>query len=77
MIPEGREVFPRMTVEENMLLGAYTIKDKSTVKDTKEKVYPDLSSSQKERKSTSPDTKRRRTANACHLQEPNVKPPAS
>ncbi len=39
MIPEGREVFPRMTVEENILLGAYTIKDKDTVKDTKEKVY--------------------------------------
>jgi branched-chain amino acid transport system ATP-binding protein len=39
MIPEGREVFPRMTVEENILLGAYTIKDKNTVKDSKEKVY--------------------------------------
>jgi branched-chain amino acid transport system ATP-binding protein len=39
MIPEGREIFPRMTVEENLLLGAYTIKDKSAVKDSKEKVY--------------------------------------
>ena len=39
MIPEGREVFPRMTVEENILLGAYTIKDKNNVKDSKEKVY--------------------------------------
>ena len=39
MIPEGREIFPRMTVEENLLLGAYTIKDKNVVKDTKEKVY--------------------------------------
>jgi branched-chain amino acid transport system ATP-binding protein len=39
MIPEGREVFPRMTVEENILLGAYTIKDKNSVKDSKEKVY--------------------------------------
>jgi branched-chain amino acid transport system ATP-binding protein len=39
MIPEGREVFPRMTVEENLMLGAYTIKDKSVVKDSKEKVY--------------------------------------
>jgi branched-chain amino acid transport system ATP-binding protein len=39
MIPEGREIFPRMTVEENLLLGAYTIKDKSIVQDTKEKVY--------------------------------------
>ncbi len=39
MIPEGREVFPRMTVEENLMLGAYTIKDKAAVKDSKEKVY--------------------------------------
>ena len=39
MIPEGREIFPRMTVEENLLLGAYTIKDKSAVQDSKEKVY--------------------------------------
>jgi branched-chain amino acid transport system ATP-binding protein len=39
MIPEGREIFPRMTVEENLLLGAYTINDKAKVKETKEKVY--------------------------------------
>jgi branched-chain amino acid transport system ATP-binding protein len=39
LIPEGREIFPRMTVDENLMLGAYTIKDKSKVKDTKEKVY--------------------------------------
>jgi branched-chain amino acid transport system ATP-binding protein len=39
MIPEGREIFPRMTVEENLLLGAYTIKDRAKVKETKEKVF--------------------------------------
>jgi branched-chain amino acid transport system ATP-binding protein len=39
MIPEGREVFPRMTVEENLSLGAYTIKDRGLVKDSKERVY--------------------------------------
>jgi branched-chain amino acid transport system ATP-binding protein len=39
MIPEGREIFPRMTVEENLLLGAYTVKDKAAVKDAKEKAY--------------------------------------
>ncbi len=38
MIPEGREIFPRMTVEENLLLGAYTIKDRAKIKETKEKV---------------------------------------
>ncbi len=39
MIPEGREIFPRMTVEENLQLGAYTIKDKAKVRETKERVY--------------------------------------
>jgi branched-chain amino acid transport system ATP-binding protein len=39
LIPEGREIFPRMTVEENLRLGAYTVNDKSTVKESKEKVY--------------------------------------
>jgi branched-chain amino acid transport system ATP-binding protein len=39
LIPEGREIFPRMTVEENLKLGAYTNNDKSTVKENKEKVY--------------------------------------
>jgi branched-chain amino acid transport system ATP-binding protein len=39
LIPEGREIFPRMTVEENMLLGAYTIKDKQQVKESKERIY--------------------------------------
>jgi branched-chain amino acid transport system ATP-binding protein len=38
MIPEGREIFPRMTVEQNLMLGAYTITDKAKVKETKEKV---------------------------------------
>jgi len=39
LIPEGREIFPKMTVEENILLGAYTIKDKNAVKESKEKNY--------------------------------------
>jgi len=39
MIPEGREIFPRMTIEENLMLGAYTIKDKTKIAQTKETVY--------------------------------------
>ncbi len=39
LIPEGREIFPRMTVEENLLLGAYTVNDKSKIKESKERVY--------------------------------------
>lgn len=39
LIPEGREIFPRMTVEENLMLGAYILNDKNKVKDSKERVY--------------------------------------
>jgi branched-chain amino acid transport system ATP-binding protein len=38
LIPEGRDIFPRMTVEENLNLGAYTANGKSNVKEAKEKV---------------------------------------
>src|SRR4030042_1002936 len=39
MIPEGREIFPRMTVDENLQLGAYNIFDKAKIKKTKEKAF--------------------------------------
>lgn len=55
MIPEGREIFPRMTVEENLMLGAYTIKDKAKLKETKERMYdifPVLKKKEKEQAQT-------------------------
>ncbi|MGE5637152.1 MAG: ABC transporter ATP-binding protein [Chloroflexota bacterium] len=39
LIPEGRDIFPRLTVEENLRLGAYTISDKNKVAESKERVY--------------------------------------
>ena len=39
LIPEGREIFPRMTVEENLLIGAYTIDEKDKVNTSKQHVY--------------------------------------
>ncbi len=38
MIPEGREIFPRLTIEENLNLGAYTVNDKEKIKETKDRV---------------------------------------
>lgn len=38
-VPEGRRVFAELTVYENLLLGAYTRKDKSEFADTLEDVY--------------------------------------
>jgi branched-chain amino acid transport system ATP-binding protein len=39
MIPEGREIFPAMTIEENLMLGAYTVEGKDKIRAAKEKVY--------------------------------------
>lgn len=38
-VPEGREVFPLLTVQENLMMGAYGRKDKQKIKDDLEIVY--------------------------------------
>lgn len=38
-VPEGREIFPLMTVAENIAMGAYTRKDRSGVANDEEMVY--------------------------------------
>ncbi len=38
-VPEGRHVFARMTVEENLRMGAYTIRDQKQIAANMEKVY--------------------------------------
>ena len=39
MVPEGRRVFPRTSVEDNLLLGAYTRKDKSGIQKDIRNIY--------------------------------------
>ncbi len=38
-VPEGRRVFPELTVYQNLLLGAYTRKDSKEKQDTLEEIY--------------------------------------
>lgn len=38
-VPEGRRVFPEMTVEQNLLMGAYTRKDRDEINSTLDRVY--------------------------------------
>ena len=38
-VPEGRRVFADMTVYENLLMGAYTRKDKNEIAQSLENVY--------------------------------------
>lgn len=37
--PEGRRIFPRMTVQENLLLGAFSRKDQGTIKEDLQAAY--------------------------------------
>jgi branched-chain amino acid transport system ATP-binding protein len=39
LCPEGRRIFSNLTVEENLILGAYTIKDRATINKEIAKVY--------------------------------------
>lgn len=38
-VPEGRKLFPKMTVEENLRVGAYLVRSKSVVAERLDKVY--------------------------------------
>ncbi|HRR55190.1 MAG TPA: ABC transporter ATP-binding protein [Candidatus Methanomethylicus sp.] len=38
-IPEGRQVFPELSVHDNLLLGGYTVRDKRLVHDRIEEIY--------------------------------------
>ena len=38
-VPEGRRIFQELTVYENLMLGAYTRKDKKAISDTLAKIY--------------------------------------
>ncbi|MBR0152950.1 MAG: ABC transporter ATP-binding protein [Lachnospiraceae bacterium] len=39
LAPEGRQIFPRMSVHENLMMGALTVKDKAKVAKTLEEVF--------------------------------------
>jgi branched-chain amino acid transport system ATP-binding protein len=38
-VPEGRRLFPRMTVQDNLTLGAYTRKDKAGIEEDRARVF--------------------------------------
>ena len=38
-VPEGRQVFPELSVHDNLLLGGYSVKDKSLVRSRIEEIY--------------------------------------
>ncbi|HLA07629.1 MAG TPA: ABC transporter ATP-binding protein [Anaerolineales bacterium] len=38
-VPQGHSVFPKMTIHENLLMGAYTVKDRASIRGRIEKVF--------------------------------------
>lgn len=38
-VPQGHSVFPKMTVHENLLMGAYSVKERRTIRQRLDKVY--------------------------------------
>ena len=43
MVPEGRGIFPQLTIEENLAMGAYTRKDHHEVRQDRHLVEKELS----------------------------------
>ena len=39
LAPEGRGLFPSMSVEENLLMGAYTVEDPARVRENMDRVF--------------------------------------
>lgn len=39
LCPEGRQIFPQFSVRENLLIGAYTIKDNNKIKESYDRVF--------------------------------------
>ncbi|GER67682.1 ABC transporter ATP-binding protein [Weizmannia acidilactici] len=38
-VPEGRRIFPKLTVKENLLIGAFAVKQKRTIEERMERVF--------------------------------------
>jgi branched-chain amino acid transport system ATP-binding protein len=39
LVPEGRHVFPQLSVENNLIVGSYLVRDRAVVRDTLDQVY--------------------------------------
>lgn len=39
MVPEGRHLFPKLSILDNLMMGAYTIKDKAKIEETLNTIY--------------------------------------
>ena len=73
-IPEGRKIFPYLTVKENLLMGACTLKAWRKRQEMLEKMYAPLSHPEGAGRTAGQSDERRRTADAGH--RPGIDGPA-
>ncbi len=76
-VPEGRRVFPVLTVDENLDMGAYTRKDNLEIAKDKEKMYELFPVLEKPKETACWFIERRRAANACDRAGYHVKTQAA
>ena len=62
LVPEGRWIFPGLTIEENLEIGAYTVSSTAEGKERAFSMFPKL----KERRRQRLEHSRERTADASH-----------
>ena len=78
-VPEGRKIFTKMTVQENLEMGAYLNKNKEQIGEDIEKSFQMFPTFERTPQTIRRHTFRRRTTNACHgprLDEPPGPAPA-
>ena len=70
-VPEGRHVFARMTVEENLRMGAYILRDQKRIAENLEMVYGHFPPAEGAPAAAGGDPLRRRAADAGHRPGPD------
>ena len=65
-VPEGRRVFATLSVLQNLMMGAYTRRDKNEIEETLKMIYKALPASGRKKEPVSRNFIRRRAADACY-----------
>ena len=71
LVPEGRGVFPQLTVEENLAMGAYARSERAAVRADEERVYAPLPAPEGAPAADRGHAVRRRAADARHGARPH------
>ena len=71
-VPEGRRIFPKLTVMENLRMGAFSVKDKHLIQERMERVFHYFPKLKRSYRAKGRHDEWWRTANACHWTSSNA-----